>query len=331
MTLFDEQLASPIKIEEGQKVDKAGIFEIDISDYHSQCTDGFSVSSSGLRLLEEKSPLHFWAEHVDPDREEPEQKKHFNLGQAVHTLFLGERGFYEKFVIQPETYLASDGKDKKWNNNANACKDWNADQAGAGLAILTKGQLEAIEGMARMLGREPMIKEHGLLSGFIERSLIWKDRETGIWLKARPDVIPPIEKTIVDLKTIGTSASDDDCSKSLGARGYYMQLALVNMGMEALLGRTIEEFILLFVETSKPYAYNIKPIDQRAIYLGECQIRRALRTLAGCLERDHWPTYKGNGHHAYLPGWTQKVLEQDLEGGLLPDVMNPTPIMEAAE
>lgn len=319
---FEEQLANPIKIEESQKIREPGCFDLDIADYHSQICEGFSVSSSGLRLLEDRSPLHFWAEYVDPDRSEPEQKTHFNLGSAVHTLFLGESGFYEKFAVRPDEF-------KDWRTKAS--KEWKADMEEQGKSVLIASELEKIEAMARMLAREPMIRDHGLLSGHIERSLIWQDRETGIWLKARPDVIPPIEKTIVDLKTIGTSASDEDCQRAIGSHGYHMQLALVNMGMEAIFGRTIEEFILLFVETSKPHAYNIKPVDDRAIYFGECQIRRALRTLADCLERDHWPTYAGNGNHAYLPGWTQKTLEQELEGGLLPDVMNPTPMMEAAE
>nr|WP_321484307.1 PD-(D/E)XK nuclease-like domain-containing protein [uncultured Cohaesibacter sp.] len=331
MTSFDEQLATPIRIETGQTICEPGCYAIDIEQYHGQCCAGFSVSSSGLRLLEHKSPLHFWSQYIDPDREEDQKKPFFSIGQAAHTLFLGEQGFHEKFAIRPETYINAKGEEKPWNNNASACKDWNADQEEAGLYIITPSQLEDIKGMARMLARDPMIRQHGLLSGHIERSLIWQDRETGIWLKARPDVIPPIENTIVDLKTIGTSASDDDCQRAIGAHGYHMQLALVNMGMEAIFGRTVEEFILLFVETSAPYAYNLKPVDQRAIFLGECQIRRALRTLADCMERDHWPTYKGSGNHAYLPGWTQKTLEADLEGGLLPDVQTPITYGVAAE
>ena len=322
MTSFDEQLSNPIKIEVGQKIDRAGCFDMDIELYHTQCCEGFSVSSSGLRLLEEKSPLHFWAKYIDPDREEEEQKTHFNLGQACHTLFLGDGSFFNTFAVRPAEF-------DSWRTKA--AKQWKEDMEGLGKYVLIPAELQKIEGMARMLGKEPMIKQHGLLSGFIERSLIWKDKETGIWLKARPDVIPPIENTIVDLKTIGTSASDDDCQKAIGGRCYHMQLALVNMGMEALFGRTIEEFILLFVETNAPYAYNLKPVDQRAIFLGECQIRRALRTLADCLERDHWPTYKGSGNHAFLPGWTQKTLEADLDGGLLPDVQNPITYGVAAE
>lgn len=316
---------------DGSFISDPGIYtDLPIEIYHTQICESFSVSSSGLRLLEEKSPLHFWSKYIDPDREEEEKKPFFSIGQAAHILFLGERGFNEKFAVRPETYINAKGEEKPWNNNANVCKDWNADQEDAGLYIITPSQLEDIKGMARMLGKEPMIKQHGLLSGFIERSLIWKDKETGIWLKARPDVIPPIENTIVDLKTIGTSASDDDCQRAIGAHGYHMQLALVSMGMKELFKREIEESILLFVETNAPYAYNLKPVDQRAIYLGECQIRRALRTLADCLERDHWPTYSGSGNHAYLPGWTQKTLEADLDGGLLPDVQTPTPIYGVA-
>ncbi|MCT4654265.1 MAG: PD-(D/E)XK nuclease-like domain-containing protein [Cohaesibacter sp.] len=315
-------LEHPHRLQKGEKVNQNGIFALPIEDYHTQICDGHSVSSSGLRLITSKSPLHYWAEYLDPQREEQDQKSHFNLGQAVHTLFLGEEGFDEKFAIRPDEF-------DSWRSKAS--KEWKADMEEQGKFVLLPSDLEKIEGMARALAKDPLIRQHGLLAGSIERSLIWQDRETGIWLKARPDVIPAVDKTIVDLKTAGRGATDEACQRAIHEHGYHMQLALVGMGMRACLGREIEDFILLFVETSKPYAYNIKPIDQRAIYLGECQIRHALRTLAECLEADHWPTYAGNGNTAYLPGYAQNRLEQDLEGGLLPDVMNPTPYMEAAE
>lgn len=326
-------LENPYQLQEGEKVSRNGVFDLEIADYHRQICEGHSVSSSGLRQIINKSPLHYWAEYIDPERDPFETSESLILGQATHHLFLGEKHFDKHFVVRPDTYFhLKENKKKPWSNNANFCRAWNKDQEEAGLYILTSNQLKRIEGMARVLSNEPLIREQGLLSGAIERSLIWKDRETGIWLKARPDVIPAVEKVIVDLKTAGRSATDNFCQRAIYDHGYHIQLALVDMGMRACLGRDVEEFILLFVETTKPYAYNIKPVDSRAIYLGLCQIRHGLRTLAECLSKDQWPTYSGSTFTAHLPGYAEARLEQDLEAGLLPDIHNPRAhLREAAE
>ena len=302
----------------GQIITEPGLYDMPIEWYHSDCCAGPSISSSGLRTIESESPAHYWCRSpLNPNREPQEDKAHFALGRAAHMLLLGEAGFAEQFVVRPDTYEdTKTGEVKPWNGNANACKAWLAGQT---RGIITTDQLAKIVGMSKSLAAHPLIAA-GLLNGEIERSLIWKDAETGIWLKARPDCLPTDANMVADLKTT-SSAHALAVRRSIADYGYHMQLALVGMGMEAVLGRRIadDDYILVFVEVSAPYAVNTKPISGDAITYGRRQIRRAIRRFADCLDKGQWPAFDDDGVTAHLPEYFQRQLQQQAEAGLLPE------------
>jgi hypothetical protein len=297
---------------DGQKISAPGIYAgLPLEVYHSDCCVGPSISSSGLRTIDSESPAHYWmSSYLNPERIPEERKDHFTLGQAAHHLFLGEADFGKKFVLRPDKW--ADWRTKE-------ARDWRREQEEAGFAVLTADVMWQIKGMATSLAREPLIQQ-GLLSGEIERSMIWQDPETGIWLKSRPDAIPN-DTLIVDLKTT-SSAAPEDVRRALASNGYHMQLALAGMGMEATLNRrpANDDYVLVFVESKPPYCVNIKPVDAEAIEYGRRQIRRAIRTFAKCLETGEWPGYADSGVTAHLPQFYLKQLQQQEELGLLPEV-----------
>ena len=87
------------------KITTPGIYDLPIEVYHSDVTDGPSISSSGLRMIEDKSPLHYWdTSPLNPDREPQQDKPYFSLGRAVHTLILGEDGFATNYAVRPEEF-----------------------------------------------------------------------------------------------------------------------------------------------------------------------------------------------------------------------------------
>jgi hypothetical protein len=123
--------------------------------YHSQLTIAPSISSSGLRTIENKSPLHYWAtSYLNPDRvEDDDDTEAMILGRAAHTLLLGEDGFRDDYVIRPDKYENDDGDWKPWNGNATVCKEWLAARKSEGKTVLLKSQVEAINGIAEQLSR----------------------------------------------------------------------------------------------------------------------------------------------------------------------------------
>ncbi len=286
---------------EGGTITAPGIYAgIPMEVYHSDCCDGPSVSSGGLRMLTPPNgcPLKFWDQtYLNPDRAPQEEKEHFSLGRAVHTLLLSEHGFREQFVIRPIEFTDWRTKD---------AKTWRELQHRLGRTVLVPGDLDRIQGMAERISRDRTFMD--LLQGRIERSIVWKDK-SGAWAKSRPDVIPA-DGFLADLKTC-QDASERGCQRSTEAYGYHMQLALAVMGLERVTGRHVQDHVLLFIETERPYAYNIKPVDNEAIAVGMRQCRAALTVFAECWLKQEWPTYFGSGLSLSLSRYIVDAVERE--------------------
>jgi len=296
--------------EEWKKISEPGIYDIPIEIYHDDPCIEPSISSSGLRIIENQSPAHYWATSpYNPDRIEEEQKDHFNLGSAAHTLILGESGFRDKYVVRPA----------KWDSwRTTAAKEWRDEMVDLGRMVLTDEQIAAIRGIAANMEKHPEIKQ-GILRGQIEKSLIWKDQETGIWLRARPDVIPTDSNIVIDLKTTA-DATARSVMRGFVDHGYHIQLAIIRWGFQAVLARDVEMFGMVYAETKPPHVVTVRPVDDNFIYWGMCVARRALRKFAECMEKQEWPGYETDGIPISPPDWLSKKLTQEQKHGLLPDL-----------
>ena len=170
-------------------------------------------------------------------------------------------------------------------------------------------QIEQIRGMARSLSDEPLIQA-GALNGDIEISLVWQDKPTGVWLKARPDAIPNDSGDFVDLKTTVNFGFDLD--RDVSKYRYDIQAALVGMGMRALTGREMESFSFCFVEKDDPYSVEILTLKKEDISDAEKDIRCAIDTFAWCLEHNNWFGPGGTQRDArpvFLSDWAKKNAE----------------------
>lgn len=309
---------------DGQKISTPGVYDkIPMDAYHGDICVGPSVSSSGLRTIFTDSPAHYFVESYlntegveDEDDEKKKEKAHFVLGRAAHHLLLGEDHFSTLFIMRPEK--APDGRD--WNGNNLTCKDWLKRQAAAGRTVLTPNQIRAIRGMARSLAKHPLI-EAGILNGLIEKSLVWKDKETGIWLKARPDAIPNDSGDVADLKTTGKIGFDFDNDAS--KYRYDMQAALVKWGLKECMGLTMSSFSLVPVLVKPPHCCDVVTISGEDISEGEKDLRTAIRVFARCIETGEWFGPNGTQSDARLfvfkpyvrerAGFRRDFLQRELE------------------
>lgn len=296
---------------DGQRITKPGVYAgIPLDDYHrGDICDGPSVSSTSLRRLIDESPAHCWAHlPLNPNRvEDKGDNEARNLGRATHHLICGEIGFAEQFVIQPETI---DGE--KWNGNRTVCKKWKVAQHHDGKTILTAANVEAIKGMAIKLGGFPLVQA-GALNGLIERSFFWKDKETGLWLKSRPDAIPSDSGDYSDLKTT-RSVLYRDLQSALGEYGYVQQAALVLEGAREL---RIEAstFTLIWVEKTPPHCVRAQQLKDEDISRGYKLNRLAIRTIAECLKSGVWPgpgDDRADAEFIDLPDWRRKQIDERL-------------------
>jgi hypothetical protein len=294
---------------DGKPISQDGIYDMPIEVYHSNCCIAPSISSSGLRTIESESPKKYWWDsYLNPARRDRATSKAFDLGSAAHHLFLGEAKFGEKFCLRPDEWA-------DWRTNAS--KAWRDEQIAAGKIVLEPKDIETLHCMAESLKADPIVAT-GVMSGQIESSLIWKDPETGVWLKARPDALPLDDETIADLKTT-TSCDLRDIWNTVNDLGYHLQLALIGMGMEHLLGRkfTDNTYALVFVEKVPPYDVAVIELDIELIIAGRALIRRAVRRFADCLEKDDWPGRNNTGKVISAPDWYRKQIETQVQMGLL--------------
>jgi hypothetical protein len=283
------------------------IVGLPIDTYHTQCADGPSISSSGLRTIWSESAAHFWARSsLNPNRTPPKDNEAFNVGRLAHKLLIeGREGLERDFAIRPEEW--TDWRTKE-------ARVWRDAQILAGKTVVTEDDLAAVTGMAESLARHPLVKA-GILDGKVERSLIWKDAETGVWLKSRPDVIPNASAVAADLKTT-PSVSTQALERSLASFDYQMQAAVVGMGLKATLGIDMEEFALVWVEKEAPWCVRVTSLTGADIERGQMQVRAALRTFARCLETGRWPGPGGDRQDAEylaLPAWAAKRIDTELE------------------
>tara|TARA_R110002051_G_scaffold316556_2_gene396321 strand:- start:1237 stop:2115 length:879 start_codon:yes stop_codon:yes gene_type:complete len=276
-----------------------------MSIYHAQPTDGPSVSSTGLRTVWAESAAHFFAKSsLNPNRKPQADSPAFAVGRLAHKLLLeGREGLAEEFAIRPDHWDSWRTKDSQV---------WRDEQVLAGRTVITEDDLETVTGMAESLARHPLVKA-GILDGKVERSLIWKDAETGIWLKSRPDVIPNASAVMADLKTT-VSVTDDALTKSLASYGYAMQGAIVGMAAEAVLGVQMEAFALVWVEKADPWCVRVTQLTPEDLDRGRRQVRAGLRTMARCIDTGVWPGPGGaDASYLSLPAWASSRIDTELE------------------
>lgn len=271
---------------DGQRISKPGIYaNVPIDDYHrGDICDGPSISSSGLRMLWNKSPAHFWDKSpLNPNRDdEDDDRKEFVIGRATHHLICGELGFADRFIVRPDK--APDGR--AWHGSNISCIKWVAEQHKLRRMILTPDMADAVRGMAITLGKNSLMQQ-GILSGLVERSMFWRDPATNVWLKSRPDVIATASGDFADLKTT-LSVLYKDTQRSLDEFGYHQQGALVLDGANAL-GLETSSFSLVWVEKKRPFCVRVQTLIDEDLARGAKMNRIAIDTFHSCFTAKHWP------------------------------------------
>jgi hypothetical protein len=291
---------------DGKPISQPGIYSgVPIDVYHgASLCDAPSISSSGLRKISNDSPAHYWCESpYNPDRAEQKETDALTFGRAAHHLLLGEDDFATHYIVRPD----------KWDSwRTKEAKEWKSAQEAEGRTVLLSNQLDTIRGIARSLANHPLI-EAGILNGLIEHTIVWRCKDTGVWLKVRPDAIPNDAGDFADLKTTN-SVQTLDLARTIADYGYHQQAALIAGGWHALTKRDIESFSFVFVEKTPPYCTRVVTLKDDDLARGERQNFQAIKTFAKCLGTGEWPGPGGaDAEYLALPAWAQNKIDHQLE------------------
>ncbi|WP_426163018.1 PD-(D/E)XK nuclease-like domain-containing protein [Sandarakinorhabdus sp. DWP1-3-1] len=285
--------------------------DIAAEDYHgAEICDAPSISASGLKLIEARSPLHYWWKSpLNPNRPKQDEKAHFAVGKAAHDLLLlGDRWPAAYFVL-PEDFNARATKQQAAYHAARA------EAQERGLTVLTYAQAQTVSAMAAAL-RANKFAAASLTNGDPEMTLAWKDAATGVWLRARPDFLPAKRLYVPDLKT-AADGSPGAFARSVASFGYHQSAALYREGIEAIYGERPRHMFFIVIEKEPPHCVALYQLPEDDIHRGRMLNRRAIDTFAHCLDAGKWPGYADDVLQLPMPNWTQRTIDQAAERGEL--------------
>lgn len=297
------------------KIDRPGVYDISMSEYHSDCAVGPSVSASILWKLLNECPARMWATYYGNPDAEPDDVTHaLDFGKAAHALALGEPEFAANFVICPHEKL-----------NANPGKQWN-DAWKASVAsgtekrtLVRADDFQTVRAMAAALRKSPQVGG-AFTGGKPEQSLIWQDAETGVWLKSRPDYLPddPTTAFLQQFKT-AESIRPDNLARNAFKYGYHVGAALEVEAVRCVMGVEPLGIAHVVQEKDAPYLAELRMFTPEQIDYGRRTYRRALRIFADCWERHiagkpvavAWPGYTETPQYFETPFNIRKEMENE--------------------
>ena len=258
--------------------------DISAKEYHGLPIE--IVSNSYLSRLD-KTPAH--------TRVKQEETPALIFGRAVHSYVLeGAEAFFKEFAVPPSVERRTkEGKEMEiWSQFQLA----NSDKA-----------LIAEEEFVKITEINDSVRNHPtaglwLANGISEQTAIWRDEETGIMCKCRPDR-NPLNGVLLDLKTTD-NAGEYEFGQSIKYYGYARQGAFYTEGVSKATGNKHDAFAFIAVEKKAPYRCEVYVLSPEYMAWGWTQVHRLLRTEKECREKGKWVNYQNAGAaDVLLPGY----------------------------
>lgn len=269
-----------------------------IEDYHSLTAD--SISKTGLDDMA-RSPMHYYARHLHPDRPTPERKPSHDFGNMLHCAVLEPEQFDQRYCVLPPG-APKRPTEAQWNavkssESSEAAKafwlDWN--QRTAGKATIPAADRDAVRQMAASVRKLTNVwgKLSGaeVLKGPSEVSAFWVDEQTGEACRCRPDKVFMLnskQALLCDLKGFG-DVRPREFSRQCGKLSYHVQDAWYSDGFAHASGIEVVGFVFLVVEDTWPFAAASFVLGQESRLEGFNEYRHLLDLYAQCKRTDTWP------------------------------------------
>lgn len=249
-----------------------GVHNINNNEYHN--SNGFSRSQL---LSLDKSPYHFWYEHLSGKASIKEPTEAMIMGSAIHTLILQPELFHNEYAILPKI-------DRRTTSGKEQYEQFTLEVGNK--TILTQEQFSKINCIEQSI-RQHDIVDTLLKNALYEQSIFWTDKDTGLQFKVRPDAWS--HKMVVDLKT------SDDVNRyrfagSAYKLGYYLQAAMIWQACNSI-DKPFDVFTILAIEKKEPYAPAVFIINKEAIDFGLDQFQNYKEQLKQALDYNQWESY----------------------------------------
>ncbi|WP_237173008.1 PD-(D/E)XK nuclease-like domain-containing protein [Paracandidimonas lactea] len=296
------------------RLEPLGIIEDqDIEQYHR----GAGISKTGLDLIE-RSPAHYFAEYLDPNRppKENDETPARLAGHLAHCAILEPAEFDKRYAVLPAD-APRKPTSAQWNaknpssDSLSAMawwREWLANNEGR--TIITHEQRETALRQAESVRRLPDIRD-ALDRGRPEVSAYWRDSGTGVLCRCRPDWVHdagPGRAILVDVKTY-SNAAPVEFARQIARMRYHVQAAYYTDGYAAAANVDVLAFVFLAVETEYPYAASAVMLDEASLEQGRAEYRRNVSAYAQCLSSGEWPGYPEGIQPVSLPAWAMTDID----------------------
>ena len=232
--------------------------------------------------------------HLQYKKEGKKQKltPAMRIGSAFHALVLEPDVFETEFIYKPEI-LNARSKDGK---------EWKARQEEAGRTVLNEDDKEQLQAMTKSLLACKPANELLDADGLAEQSFFWKNEQTGLNCKCRPDYLFKDGSTIVDLKTT-TDASLKGFGRSVCNFRYHVQAGFYLHGIEQTTGVRPDRFIFVAIEKTAPYGVGVYEADSAMVANGFEQAMIDLQKIAEWRRTENYTGYTEEIKQISLPAW----------------------------
>ncbi|WP_182121155.1 PD-(D/E)XK nuclease-like domain-containing protein [Acidovorax sp. FHTAMBA] len=253
------------------------------------------LSSSMLKDLL-VSPAHFMSNLMGK-----KSSKQMDLGTVMHMLVLEPHTAASVVALYPGPLNTVDGRAFSKANCSRivmSLQEYLQMQHGAGL-VMESG----------FRGR-PFYRY--VEEGVVEPSVFYKDPNTGVACRTRPDLHHP--DFTFDLKTTRHISLPSFQADAI-ARHYDLQAYMYSLARCIFEGTSKpKEFIFVPVESSAPYSTCFRPASVNFLENGRAKYEAALGIYKACMTTDYWPAPNGEAELDLMPWQQYKSNFQELVG-----------------
>lgn len=298
---------------------KPGIHtNITIEDYHK---DVDYLSATNIKWARQ-SLAHFRYEMDKKLRGESQvEKSYFGFGNSFELALLDKVGFSEKVAIREDDMWVAEARNKQptieklRNSKTYQDRSKEFDKQRNGRYVINdvgKESYECIEKMIESCVKDKIIQAL-IANTEYQTSCFWKDPETEILLKTRPDICKRKNNVIVNLKTI-EDGSPQSFSKDLAKYAYPLQAVIEMRGCIASgLMEKVDNYFWLVCEKSEPFNATIYEFDQKDWGYCDDELDYILHKLKKAIDQNLWPGYSERADNMYgilraeIPLWYRTI------------------------
>lgn len=219
-------------------------------------------------------------------------------GNLIHCAICETPEYYKRYIVAPKVdKRTKDGK-KEWSDFV---------EANPNMQYITEDQHAMAMEAAGNAVSHPLFPFRNVISA--EVSIFWKDDDTGLDCRCRPDIMVRDYGLIIDVKTTDNART---FHQSVAKYGYHRQEAFYRMGLRAV-GIAVSRYLFLVVEKKAPYDVIFYELDSEYVALGEIEVRNAMATVALAKRTGIYPGYPSEIVPVSMPNYYKKDLyEEDI-------------------